>query len=153
MKNFKFFLLLSALCAGIFSCEIFGMNEDSDKKSYDTEIFDLINEYRKSQNLPELKYDAEIFVQCENHSSDMASGKTEFGHDGFSERCENLKPWSGAGENVAMNYSSVAQDVVNQWLNSSGHKKNIEGDYNYSAVSAVKNSSGAYYYTQIFIKR
>ena len=104
--------------------------------------------------LSALKYDEDIFNQCCIHSKNMAAGKTTFGHDGFNDRVKNLAPWYWAGENVAVNYSTKPGDVVNMWLNSPGHKANIESSKaTHSAVSAVKNSNGAWYYTQIFIKR
>ena len=84
----------------------------------------------------------------------MSTGKTAFGHYGFDDRVKNLTPWCGAAENVAFNYSTKPEDVVNMWLNSSGHRANIESTQaTHSAVSAVKNSEGVWYYTQIFIKR
>ena len=122
--------------------------------SYDMQIFDLVNAHRKKICLSALKYDDDIFNQCYIHSKNMATGKTAFGHDGFSDRVKNLTPCYGAAENVAFNYSTNPEDVVNMWLTSSGHRANIESTQaTHSAVSAVKNSEGAWYYTQIFIKR
>lgn len=122
--------------------------------SYDMQIFDLVNAHRKKIGLSALKYDDDIFNQCYIHSKNMATGKTAFGHDGFSDRVKNLTPCYGAAENVAFNYSTNPEDVVNMWLTSSGHRANIESTQaTHSAVSAVKNSEGAWYYTQIFIKR
>lgn len=122
--------------------------------SYDMQIFNLVNAHRKQKGLAALKFDDDIFNQCCIHSKNMSTGKTAFGHDGFDDRVKNLTPWCWAGENVAFNYSTKPEDVVNMWLNSSGHRANIESTQaTHSAVSAVKNSEGAWYYTQIFIKR
>lgn len=118
------------------------------------QIFDLVNAHRKKIGLSALKYDDDIFNQCYIHSKNMATGKTAFGHDGFSDRVKNLTPCYGAAENVAFNYSTNPEDVVNMWLTSSGHRANIESTQaTHSAVSAVKNSNGTWYYTHIFIKR
>lgn len=80
----------------------------------------------------------------------MASGKVAFSHDGFSTRIKNL---GGSGaENVAYNYSDNPNTVVTQWMDSSGHKANIENKtYKKSAVAAVRSDDGRWYYTQIFI--
>ena len=122
--------------------------------SYDMQIFNLVNAHRKQKGLAVLKFDDDIFNQCCIHSKNMSTGKTAFGHDGFDDRVKNLTPWCWAAENVAFNYSTKSEDVVNMWLNSSGHRANIESTQaTHSAVSAVKNSEGAWYYTQIFIKR
>ena len=48
-----------------------------------------------------------------------------------------------------MGYAS-AESVVNAWLNSSGHRANIEGNSTRTGVSAVKSSDGVWYYTQVF---
>lgn len=118
------------------------------------QIFNLVNAHRKQKGLAALKFDDDIFNQCCIHSKNMSTGKTAFGHDGFSDRVKNLTPCYGAAENVAFNYSTNPEDVVNMWLTSSGHRANIESTQaTHSAVSAVKNSEGAWYYTQIFIKR
>jgi len=42
---------------------------------------------------------------------------------------------------------------VNSWLNSSGHKKNIEGNYSHTGVGIAKNQYGTLYFTQIFVKK
>lgn len=118
------------------------------------QIFNLVNAHRKQKGLAALKFDDDIFNQCCIHSKNMSTGKTAFGHYGFDDRVKNLTPWCLAAENVAFNYSTKPEDVVNMWLNSSGHRANIESTQTtHSAVSAVKNSEGAWYYTQIFIKR
>lgn len=55
-------------------------------------------------------------------------------------------------ENVAYAFSS-AQSVVNAWLNSAGHRANIEGDYTDFDISAEQNEEGRWYFTNIFIKK
>ncbi len=122
--------------------------------SYDMQILDLVSQYRKSIGLCGLEYDEQIYRQCYNHSTNMATGKTDFGHDGSHERANNIGNWSRWGENVAYNYSTDPKNVVNMWLNSPGHKANIETpEFNLSAVSSVKGSDGRWYYTQFFIAR
>ena len=55
-------------------------------------------------------------------------------------------------ENVAYAFSS-AESVVNAWLNSDGHRENIEGDFTDFDISAEQNEEGRWYFTNIFIKR
>ena len=159
MKFNKTFALVLLLLALFVSCDAF--NEDDENSfsqreatSYDMQIFDLVNAHRKQKGLSALKYDGDIFNQCYTHSRNMAVGKTAFSHDGFYDRIKNLESLSGAAENVAYNYSENPENVVNDWLYSSDHKANIESaKATHSAVSAVKNSKGEWYYTQIFIQR
>ena len=46
-----------------------------------------------------------------------------------------------------------AKQVVNMWLNSDGHRKNIEGNYNLTGIGVVKGKDGALYFTQIFVNK
>lgn len=116
-----------------------------------------INAYRVSKGLAALAWSDIIVEQARLHSSNMAAGTTAFGHDGFSDRAAAIAKqiaWSSAGENVAMlsNMSDAATVAVNAWLASPGHKANIEGNFNTTAIGIAKASDGTLYFTQIFIK-
>ncbi len=115
----------------------------------------LVNQYRLSKGLPVLKVNAHITLEAQNHSLNMAKGAVPFGHTGFGDRMKRLfallKGSSAGGENVAYNYGSVEQ-IIGLWLNSAGHRQNIEGNYNYTGVGVVRTSSGQTFYTQIFIR-
>ena len=54
-------------------------------------------------------------------------------------------------KNVASGYPT-AKSFINNWLNSSGHKANIEGDFTHIGIAAIKDSHGRYYYTQLFYR-
>lgn len=89
------------------------------------------------------------------HSKNMATGKTPFGHQGLESRTNTISkkvgPVEAAGENVAMGQMS-AKEVVNDWLSSPGHKRNIEGDFILTGIGCVKNKTGMTYFTQIFTR-
>jgi len=56
----------------------------------------------------------------------------------------------GWGENIAYGYQTP-QDVMNAWLNSPGHKANIESaSYRAIGVGAVRGANGYWYWTQDF---
>ena len=84
----------------------------------------------------------------------MATKKIPFRHDGFDERMaaisRQLKNVSATAENVAYG-ANTAKDVVDMWLHSPGHKKNIEGNYNLTGLGIEKGTDGQLYYTQIFV--
>jgi uncharacterized protein YkwD len=87
----------------------------------------------------------------------MANGTTAFGHTGFSTRCSAAKSVLGGGnwcgENVAAG-QKTPKDAFNSWMNSSGHRANIEkGQATYTGFGYAQNSSGKYYWTQIFLER
>lgn len=57
---------------------------------------------------------------------------------------------SGWGENIAYGFQT-AQDVMNAWLNSPGHKANIENaSYRAIGVGAATATNGSVYWTQDF---
>lgn len=118
------------------------------------EILQLINEHRATLSLAPLSFHPAIQASSFQHSTNIAKGLVPFGHEGFSDRAntlvQNLKG-SGASENVAMG-QKTAQEVVHGWLNSSGHRNNIEGDFNLTGISVVKNQQGENIFTQLFIK-
>lgn len=121
----------------------------------ETEVHELINKYRIDQNLEPLELHNVISEVARKHSQKMADGTTDFGHDGFSERVAKIREQiggNGAAENVAFGYSS-AESVVEGWINSSGHKRNIEGNYTHTGVGIAYSEDERPYFTQIFLKK
>jgi len=124
------------------------------------EAFRLINQYRRTSELAPLAWDDSIAEVARAHSREMATGKVDFGHDGFSDRVTRLKTVmtegkvKGAGENVFMSdgLDQVARFAVREWLQSPRHLENIRGDFNYSGLGVWQNADGTIYFTQIFLK-
>jgi uncharacterized protein YkwD len=76
-------------------------------------------------------------------------------HDYFQYRADNLQKTLGAervGENIAYNYQNV-QSILDAWLNSTGHKENIEGDYTNFGLSITIGTNQRKYITLILIKK
>ena len=119
------------------------------------DILGYINQHRQSLGLNALKWSAIEAVQANLHSKDMASGKIPFSHDGFKNRINNITQKMGfvsaSGENVAYG-AMTAKEVVDTWLQSPEHRKNIEGNYLFTGIGVAKNSQGVYYFTEIFTK-
>ncbi|HEY6142446.1 MAG TPA: CAP domain-containing protein [Flavobacterium sp.] len=162
----KFFRLL--LLVGI----VYGMNSCSSDSTEDSttasasaqamsytynetelETMQLINEYRVSIGLNELKEINHISHVSEGHDEYMIS-KNVVNHDNFVARSENIKTVLGAksvSENVAYNYNSP-KGVLDAWLRSPSHKKTIEGDFTNFGLSIRVDADGRKYYTNIFTK-
>ncbi len=120
--------------------------------SMETEILQYVNDDRKQHNLPALQMNALECSLATKHSQDMADGKVKFGHDGFNSRAKAIQKAFGStevGENVASG-QMTAREVVDGWLNSPGHKKNIEGDFILTGIGHASNRKGDIYFTQIF---
>lgn len=116
----------------------------------------LINEYRIQNGKEPLQTPPAIYAEAYQHSSNMAEGKVPFGHDGFSARVERIRAELNAGlvaENVAYNHGpDPAQTAFEQWRNSSGHNKNMLGDYTHCGLAVVKSGDDCCYFTHIFVK-
>ncbi len=119
------------------------------------ELADLINEHRVSQGLTSLQIINHISFKSEEHNEYMIANNV-VNHDQFAERSQNIIEVLGAvkvNENVAFNFVSPAA-ALNAWLNSPGHKANIEGDFTNFGISIRENATtGKKYYTNIFIKK
>jgi len=117
------------------------------------DVLKYTNELRKSNKLPALEMNADMNAIAQKHSQDMASGKTNFGHGGFSKRTDEIKKKiknsAMFAENVAYGVSS-GKDAVELWETSEGHKKNMLGDFKYIGIGVATSKSGQIYFTQIF---
>lgn len=119
----------------------------------ETETMALINKYRLSIGLNELKEINYVSLQSEDHNNYMIANDV-VNHDGFVSRSENIMKALGAklvGENVAYNFST-SQAVFDAWILSPEHKKNIEGNYTNFGISIRENAKGQKYYTNIFVQ-
>ncbi len=147
-------IALTSSCVDYISIE---QESPSISENIDLEIkvFEEINEYRTSKELPILINSDIIAKVARMHSDNMATGEIEFGHIDSEERfdciCKEIENVKGIAENVAYGYST-AESVSQGWVNSSGHKKNIEGDYTHTGIGIATSKDGTIYYTQIFIK-
>lgn len=123
-------------------------------KDMQKQILYYINQHRAAIGLQHLKLMDAANKEAFNHSKKMATRKTPFGHEGFEERIKRISQREGvmgsAAENVAYG-RLTAQEVVKGWLNSPGHKKNIEGNYTYTGIGFAKDPTGVIFFTQIFL--
>lgn len=118
-----------------------------------TDILTYVNEDRKQQGLAALKLnDAECAIAAK-HSRDMAAGRIPFGHSGLNARAKAIRKALGeivsVGENVASG-PMTAREVVDGWLHSPGHKRNIEGDFTLTGIGYASDGRGNIFFTQIF---
>lgn len=97
--------------------------------SYEQQVLAITNTERAKAGCRPLAYNAKLATAARKHSQDMATNDY-FSHtsqDGtsFATRITNAGyRWSGAAENIAKGQRTPA-DVMNAWMNSSGHRANI----------------------------
>lgn len=138
---------------------------DSDTSSFvssvEAKIHEKINDRRADNGLSSLSYRDNIATVARDHSQYQAN-QGELSHvqndgDDVGARLEQdgitCRGWA---ENVLYNYSAddsaeaAAEKSVEQWMNSSGHRDNILGEYAVEGVGVVTTSSGRLYATQVF---
>jgi uncharacterized protein YkwD len=113
---------------------------------------ELMNEHRESVGCPALAWNEDVALVAQAHSIDMVE-RSFFDHtnpDGESpfDRLQNAGvPYSGAAENIAWGYPT-AQAVLTGWLNSPGHRANLE---NCSLTQHGVGLEGSYW-THLFIR-
>ena len=154
MGRLRLYLLLTVIF--YLSSINIGFSQTSEKESFtelEGQVLKIINEHRKLIGLSELMYNKEVYNEARKHSLNMAAGRTPFSHDGFDERYDRLMKEVGGtsmAENVALG-QTTAQEAVDSWLNSKGHKQNIEGDFNLTGIGIARENDGDLYFTQIFL--
>lgn len=118
-------------------------------------ILHYVNAYRAKHHLSPLKLNEAASQEAARHSQAMASKATPFGHAHFNDRIKRLykkfEQCHGGAENVAY-YRTNAKRLVDGWIASPGHRRNIEGHYNVTGIGIAHGKPGWAYYTQIFVQ-
>ena len=148
--------LMIALAIGLISPAIIAKTQSSPTDAYNQKmILYYVNAYRAKHHLTPLKMNNAISQEAAQHSRDMATKSMGFGHTGFSGRITRLyrkiPQCNGGAENVAL-YKLDAKKLVDAWIASPGHRRNIEGHYNLTGIGIAHGRTGWAYYTQMFIR-
>jgi uncharacterized protein YkwD len=160
LRTVSFLLIFGWLMLGMPSREAIGGPPESITAARTTaaisrEILFFVNEFRRSKGLPALQANSYISSVALGHSRDMLTGKSPFGHDGFRQRIDRIGSRLGklhvAAENVASGPMG-AREVVDGWLHSPGHRRNIMGDFQLTGIGVAEAANGMIYFTQIFVK-
>jgi uncharacterized protein YkwD len=154
-----FVMVLSLASCSSDSSENSNSNErlvtSYDYSAEEQDLGNKINEYRVSIGLNPLEMINHISFKSYEHNDYMIVNKV-VNHDYFTDRANNIKSVLGAvkvGENIAYNFSTP-NAALYAWLNSPGHKANIEGDYTHFGFSITADpETGKKYYTNIFMKK
>ena len=128
---------------------------DATTVNYENEVIRAVNEIRVKNGLKALKSDWELSRVARYKSQDM-SDNNYFSHTSpvYGSPFNMIKnfgiSYKSAAENIARG-QKTPQDVVNAWMNSSGHRANIlNSSYTKIGVGYVTNGN---YWTQLFIKQ
>jgi uncharacterized protein YkwD len=117
------------------------------------DVLSYTNKFRKSYGLKSLVMREDLNAIARKHSENMAGGRIGFGHSGFDRRyrqvCKQVSGVYQVAENVAYGARS-GKEVVKQWKDSPGHRRNMLGKYKYIGIGIATDRRGHIYYTQVF---
>lgn len=142
IANFLFVSVLSATAAAYYDGYL--------------EMLNQVNAERAKVGKDALCNSAKLMESALTHSKHQAS-IPKLTHDAPSpnssimDRCKNVGfSAKSAAENVGRMSDQSVSTVMKAWMESSGHKANILGDYTHFGSSVVRGSDGQYYWTQHF---
>jgi len=125
--------------------------------SFEKQIFHINNAMRAKFGLTPLVWHEELSTIARTHSQDMATNNF-FSHNNLKgespfDRMKNAGiTYSRAAENIAAGQTS-AIEVMDTWMNSEGHRKNILSDITHLGVGVYYDTTSTYriYHTQKFV--
>lgn len=123
---------------------------------FEKQVATLVNQERKKAGLSPLQLDTKLSDVARTKSKDMMT-KGYFDHQSptYGSPFDMMKQFGityrAAGENIAKG-QQTPEEVMNSWMNSSGHRANIlSANFTAIGVGFVKGSDGTTYWTQMFI--
>ncbi|WBW97401.1 CAP domain-containing protein [Oceanirhabdus sp. W0125-5] len=120
------------------------------------EVLKIVNNERQKAGVPVIKLSSEVNNVAQKKAQDMVD-KNYFAHNSptYGSPFEMLKKFKvsyrAAGENIAKGQRS-ANEVMNSWMNSPGHRANILSDnYSHIGIGTAVDKNGVRYWVQMFI--
>ena len=127
-------------------------------KSIESQVIELTNQERAKNGLKPLLADWELSRVARYKSADMRD-KNYFQHNSptYGSPFDMMKSFGinyrSAAENIAAG-QRTPQEVVQAWMNSSGHRANIlNASYTHIGVGHATGGSYGHYWTQMFISK
>lgn len=121
------------------------------------EVLELVNQERSKQGLKALTLSGELTNVATIKAQDMAdNGYFDHTSPNYGSPFEMMQhfgiQYRSAGENIAAG-QKTAQEVMNSWMNSSGHRANIlNSDYEQIGIGYVTGGKYGTYWVQMFKK-
>ncbi|MGD6782040.1 MULTISPECIES: SafA/ExsA family spore coat assembly protein [Bacillaceae] len=132
--------------------------EKGEGQTQEEQVAKLVNQERAKHGLKPLKLNWELSRVARYKSQDMID-KKYFSHTSptYGSPFDMIRnfgiSYRSAGENIAAG-QQTPQEVMNAWMNSEGHRKNIlSSQYTEIGVGYAKGGQYGHYWTQMFISR
>ena len=120
-------------------------------ESVEEQVLELVNEARAQEGLPTLKMDEKVMEAAAVRAEEMLELYDHSRPDGrscFTALKEAGANYRAAGENIAYGYPT-AEDVMEGWMNSKGHRENIlNRDFDKIGIGYQPDGN---YWVQMFI--
>lgn len=115
------------------------------------EFLSAINSERSSRGLGTLRMDGGLQSHARNHTQDMIASGSIYHSSNSELQAAAGSGWTRLGENVGRGGS--VSSLHQAFMDSSSHRGNILGDYNYVGIGADRSSDGVLYVTVVFMKK
>jgi uncharacterized protein YkwD len=128
-------------------------------EAVERQVHDQVNRHRRSRGLAPLTANADLTTLAREHSIRMALGAVPVGHESFESRFDAAREAigiRGMSENVATNNfpaATTAIQVVQGWVGSEVHRRNLEGGFQLAGVGVARSATGEYFVTQLYATR
>lgn len=121
--------------------------------TYANQVLAKVNEERSKEGLSALTMDSTMQAYAQQRATEIITMFSHTRPSGAS--CfewDNTDSYSTQGENIAAGQRTPTE-VMNGWMNSSGHKSNIlNSDYTNIGIGVAQDSNGMIYWVQFFGK-
>ncbi|KMW22659.1 CAP domain-containing protein [Enterocloster citroniae] len=128
---------------------------DGSQDAFANQVVKLVNEERAKAGLSPLSVNSKAVNAAQTRAREIEKSFSHTRPDGSSFNTaltEAGVSFRGAGENIAYG-QTTPQQVMEGWMNSSGHRANIlNANYTSIGVGHYKNGAGVDYWTQLFIQ-
>lgn len=130
-------------------------SDDTRSTSVIQEVVNIVNNERRRAGLSPLRIHSRLNAAAQAHSNDMARNNffSHTGSDGssFGDRMRRFGyNFRRGGENIAAGQSSP-QQVMQSWMNSPGHRRNIlNGNFRDIGIGFARGGRYGTYWTQNF---
>lgn len=125
-----------------------------ENKSQNERVFELVNEERGKAGMNKLSYRGDLQNAADTRAREIVKAFSHTRPDGrscFTVYADNGIKYRAAGENIAYGQRD-ANEVMNGWMNSQGHRANILSA-NYTGICVgMYEQNGIKYWVQLFIK-
>lgn len=129
-------------------------NQSSSNSSYVEQVIQMVNQERGKAGVSALTTTTNLSSAAATRAQEIVGSFSHTRPSGAAFNTvlnESGISYSGAGENIAWG-QTTPQQVMESWMNSSGHKANIlNGSFTKIGVGFYKDASGKCYWTQEFI--